>query len=112
MAKTRTIDGVTFTDDTFWRAPGSLVAIVRQFVYGGELRPSGVFKLGHVVGYARTGKVKVRVWSSNSKCWSQPQYKVVDQLAQLDGSKLSARHRAVVKHARDNLLEASTRRIQ
>lgn len=92
------------TDDTFWRAPGSLVAIVRQFVYGGELRSSGTFKLAVVVGYARTGKVKVRVWSSNGKCWSNPQYKRVEQLRQIDGSQLSSRHRAVVKTARDTLL--------
>lgn len=109
MVKTMIVDGITFTEDTWWRAPGSLVAVVRHFVYGGELRPSGVFKLGHVVGYARTGKVKVRVWSSNSKRWSQPQYYKVEQIDQLDTSQLSARHRAVVKHARDTLLTEARR---
>lgn len=70
-------------------------------------RRSG-FKIAIITGYTRTGKVRVRVWSDNSRCWSNPQSKRADELHAIDGSQLSSRHLAVFKRAKDNALTYSS----
>lgn len=74
--------------------PGALVNVAR----------SSGFKIGMAVGATRTGKIKVRVWSSNSLTWSMPQNIPMQQLNTIDVHELSSRHRAVYFKARDHAL--------
>lgn len=63
------------------------------------------FKVAVIVGYTRTGKIRICVWSDNSHGWSLPQNYYSSQLYAIDYATLSPRHRLVLKHAHQHILD-------
>lgn len=66
------------------------------------LRRRSSFKLARVLGLSKVpGKTRVQVWSANSRRYSNPQAVRTDDLDDINEAALSARHRAILRVARE-----------
>lgn len=71
---------------------GGLARLVRR-------EGATTFKLALVLGYTRTGKVRIRVWSANSARFSNPQSVHSWQVQTFQVPELSSAHLRVLRDA-------------